>query len=106
MTCTAIRHLKENLNFRTFTAELEKKAEAKGESKVKSVRKGEKDSDKTFYCYDFNKGKCPYLGAHEGKFNRMNVVKKHICKNCWQMDTVERKHTEGDFSCPNKNKQD
>ena len=70
------------------------KAKSKNEVKTKISRKMDKDSDKTFYCYDFNKGKCLYPGAHEGKFNCMNITKKQSCKVCWQVDTAERKYLE------------
>ena len=44
---------------------------------------GEKQWSK-FYCLDYNKGKCAFPGTHEGRFNRTNVIKTHMCKVCWE----------------------
>ena len=54
------------------------------------------------YCLDYNKGSCVFPGSHEGRFNRMNVIKTHMCKVCWEKDGVERKHPEGCMDCAHK----
>ena len=103
----AIHALDENLRFRVYPSFKEDSSGSSAKAAVGNPRLDKKTdlpSDKLFYCFEHNKGKCPYPDSHDGKFNKANVVKKHMCRVCYEMDLVDRAHPEGDASCPHKKK--
>ena len=61
-------------------------------------KKGEEE--RMFYCWEFNRGTCAFGDSHEGRFNRMNVIKTYMCSKCWKQAKVVNKHPEGHEKCP------
>ncbi len=58
----------------------------------------------TFYCGDFNAGKCQYDQPHIVHYKGKARVAQHICGACWRASkTHSTSHHEGQPSCPNKN---
>ena len=100
---TAINRLEYSLRFRAFAENLNLK---ESDGKFMKFRPKQMDagykSPKKFYCNDFNKGYCLYPGSHEGRFNKMLVVKTHMCKACWENDGLEKHHPENHGECPHR----
>ena len=74
---------------------------------VKAPKAGNQNSkstkgDETFYCLDYNKGKCDEPAAHMGRLGNREVLKQHICRRCWQEKAQKVGHTEQDPRCPFK----
>ena len=104
----ALREFEENLRFRAFTTY---RVREEGWDREKDNRRkhyqftqggGFRSAGRKFYCLDFNKGKCLHTESHEGFFNKMPVVKTHMCKDCWEKDRAERGHAENSSACPHK----
>ena len=95
----AFRELDESLHFKMFTS-LKRPWDRVGD---RGTKKGGADNNRTgrkFYCLDFNRGSCQFSDSHEGRFNRANVWKIHMCRKCWEKDGKECKHPEGHVDCP------
>ena len=61
-----------------------------------------KPSDKTYYCSDFNLGKCSKSDKHEGKVGDHTVTVSHICRACFVNDRLNKPQSEKDSACPHK----
>ena len=92
-----LKDFDESLRFRAFNTVTDKGGKGGKKWEGVLVKGGGK-----IYCLDFNRGKCAYPDSHEGWFNKVKVLKHHMCKVCWEKDGVERKHLEGSGECPNK----
>ena len=56
---------------------------------------------KVVYCLDYNKGSCPFEDHHQGVWNKKNVTKWHICRQCIKLEGNPKKsHPENDENCP------
>ena len=100
-SASAVREFDELLRFKA-ARQGSKQVETKMSLANTSSKSGGSRYSKKFYCLDYNRGKCPYPDSHEGTFNKKSVFKVHMCKNCWEKDSMERKHCENSSECPYK----
>ena len=97
------------LDRRTRLVDREVKAKSKGLMTTKPVKKVDKQQNRKdsefIYCLEFNKGTCPEVGTHIGRFaGKDNVFKNHVCRKCWSEKAVKVGHAEIDDRCPLKTK--
>ena len=91
-----MRRFDESLRFKTFTSMSKtSKVSKANEHLIKSSTR----ANTKFYCADYNRGTCTFTESHEGKLNRMLILKRHMCKACWEREGMERKHPEGHRDC-------
>ena len=94
----AIHALDEDLRFRVYPSFKEDSSGSSAKAAVGNPRLDKKTdlpSDKPFYCFEHNKGKCPYPDSHDGKFNKKQMWLKSTCvgfamKWIWLIEHIQK----------------
>lgn len=76
-------------------AHVEQYSSTGGTQKSSSVRG-------TYFCKDYQTGKCAQSGDHYGLIRNERKWLQHICGLCWTKQKVVARHPESSQECTNK----